>query len=379
MINLQLMNKAVFDTELTDKEFRTLYLICNYAALNNTNTIQLHNGWLMDKLNLCERQVRNITNGLDAKGYIKKEVTGTKKNKNANTYTIIEEINDEIIEEMNEEKKLEINCEINDEIKLEKNCPLKKNIKEIKKEYNNNIYNINNITLDTSDDDRTFEDYLFNDDEQGSNNVAESEQENEMITSTSGYDINNTKDITSTEELVNDDATTCDDVEFDNLFVSSKSLNDDCSIFNEDCPKTLSNPNPFPSLNDEKWKPVVWDENAIFGSGERQNVSVDNLSTQGKKSRQEAQECPQNETEVFQRIYKILEEALGITDVEPFKAKLQEALDLLRQIRPNANRNAFTRCCDDTIYWYTQNNWDDWDMFSVASDFKRDIERMKRA
>lgn len=88
---------------------------------------------------------------------------------------------------------------------------------------------------------------------------------------------------------------------------------------------------------------------------------------------------PQNETDVFNRISEILEEALVITDVEPFKAKLQEALDLLRQVRPNANTNAFTRCCDDTIYWFKNNNWDNLDMFFVASDFKRDIERMKRA
>ena len=95
-INLNFMNKAVFDTDLTDKEFRALYVICNNAAINNSTTVEIHNGWLMDKLNLCERQVQYITKGLVTKGYIKKEVTGTKKNKNANTYTIISEMNDEM-------------------------------------------------------------------------------------------------------------------------------------------------------------------------------------------------------------------------------------------------------------------------------------------
>lgn len=193
----------------------------------------------------------------------------------------------------------------------------------------------------------------MNDNEQGRSNASESDTINKMTTSTSGY-----KNKTSKE--------------FQNIPV------DKSKVINEknDTPKGLT---PHPQIALTPLSPSAWDEDAIFGSGERQNVSVDNLSTNEDKTRQNAQECPQNETEIFQRIYKILEEALVITDVEPFKAKLQEALDLLKQIRPNANRNAFTRCCDDTIYWYTQNNWDDLDMFFVASNFKRDIERMKRA
>lgn len=131
-----------------------------------------------------------------------------------------------------------------------------------------------------------------------------------------------------------------------------------------------------------KWKyvePIAWDEDAIFGAGEHQNVSGNKLSTNEEKTRQEAQKCPQNETDVFKRISEILEEALVITDVEPFKAKLQEAIDLLKQVRPSANINAFTRCCNDTIYWFKNNNFDDLDIFFAASDFKRNIEQMKRA
>ena len=198
---------------------------------------------------------------------------------------------------------------------------------------------------------------VMNDNEQGRSNASESDTINEMTTSTSG-DKNKTSK------------------EFQNIPVDkSKVINNDCNVQGvipnaKDCA-------PAPAT--EEWKPVAWNEDAIFGSGERQNVSGDKLSTQGKKTQPEPQECPQNETDVFNRISEILEEALTITDVEPFKEKLQEALDMLKQIRPSANRNAFTRCCNDTIYWYTQNNWDDLDMFFVASNFKRDIERMKRA
>ena len=155
----------------------------------------------------------------------------------------------------------------------------------------------------------------------------------------------------------------------------SKVINNDCNVQGvipnaKDCA-------PAPAT--EEWKPIAWDEDAIFGLGEPKNVSDDKLSTNEEKTRQEAQKCPQNETDVFKRISEILEEALVITDVEPFKAKLQEAIDLLKQVRPSANINAFTRCCNDTIYWFKNNNFDDLDIFFAASDFKRNIEQMKRA
>lgn len=364
MINLQLMNKAVFDTELTDKEFRTLYLICNYAALNNTNTIQIHNGWLMDKLNLCERQVRNITNGLDAKGYIKKEVTGTKKNKNANTYTIIEEINDE----MNEEKKLEINCEINDEINLEKNCPLKKNIKEIKKEYNNNIYN---ITPDTSDDDKTFEDYLFNDeDEQGSNNVAESEQENEMITSTSGDETINTKNITSTE-IVNQDMATYTQDELDEVFDSS---NDDeniySSIFVEDCP-TLTPQNcatpPSPT-------------NAIEAAGSDETNVVEELPTDTIKSEQDANKVA-NTAFDFHNWCSRMNDAEFITsnedNFEDFKTEIEEMDALMKELKEYGTPQQYKTACNNIQCWYGRNTWNmDINFIAEAGQIKRKYSKV---
>lgn len=160
--------------------------------------------------------------------------------------------------------------------------------------------------------------------------------------------------------------------EFQNIPVDkSKVINEE-----NDTPKGLT---PHPQIAPNPLSPSAWDEDAIFGSGEPKNVSDDKLSTNEEKTRQEAQKCPQNETDVFKRISEILEEALVITDVEPFKAKLQEAIDLLKQVRPSSNINAFTRCCNDTIYWFKNNNFDDLDIFFAASDFKRNIEQMKRA
>ena len=194
--------------------------------------------------------------------------------------------------------------------------------------------------------------------EQGSNYIAESgTTTNEMTTSTPGNENKTSK-------------------EFQNIPV------DKTKVTNNDCNVQGVNPNAkdcAPAPAPEEWKPIAWDEDAIFGAGEPKNVSDDKLSTNEDRTRQNASKCPQNETDVFKRISEILEEALVITDVEPFKAKLQEAIDLLKQVRPSANINAFTRCCDDTIYWFKNNNFDDLDIFFAASDFKRNIEQMKRA
>ena len=156
--------------------------------------------------------------------------------------------------------------------------------------------------------------------EQGSNYIAESgTTTNEMTTSTPGNENKTSK-------------------EFQNIPV------DKTKVTNNDCNVQGVNPNakdcahaPAP----EEWKPIAWDEDAIFGAGEPKNVSDDKLSTNEDRTRQNASKCPQNETDVFKRISEILEEALVITNVEPFNAKLQEAIDLLKQVRPSVKIKTF--------------------------------------
>ena len=88
MFNFSFMNNALVDFNLSDKEFRLLYLIVNNLSLNDTNEIEMYNGFIMDKLNICERQVRRLTTSLVDKGYIAKVNTGTKTNRNANVYRL---------------------------------------------------------------------------------------------------------------------------------------------------------------------------------------------------------------------------------------------------------------------------------------------------
>ena len=378
MFNFSIFTKALTDNTLSKNEFRVLCLMLNTSSFKQSNTIEMYNGYIQDTLGISERNVRDITKSLELKDYIKKEVNTNSHNRNANRYTIL-----------GTEKCAE-NCPPNNlDIKYNNNNITKdlststRTSTEVTLHENNKIKNSN---IKTSEDiiphDGTLQDKEVNNDlklnnmkkeNEMSNKVAiemnaiseqserqarenessESGKENEMTTSTPGNENKTSK-------------------EFQNIPV------DKPKVINEenDTPKGLT---PHPQIALHPLSPSAWDEDAIFGAGEPKNVSDDKLSTNEEKTRQNAQECPQNETDVFKRISEILEEALVITDVEPFKAKTQEAIDLLKQVRPSANINAFTRCCDDTIYWFKNNNFDDLDIFFAASDFKRNIEQMKRA
>ena len=142
MFNFNLMNRALNDSNLSDKAFRMLYTIINYCSLKNSNSVEVHNAHLMMVLNISERWVRKITNELVEKGYITKTVNGTSQNKLANTYTLIDvEVNNTPTDSLcNEGNKYDAqnvpltdkganNCDKN----VDKNVPLKNNNKINKK------------------------------------------------------------------------------------------------------------------------------------------------------------------------------------------------------------------------------------------------------
>lgn len=94
MFNFRIINKALTDVNLTDKEFRMLYLIVNNMSLNHTNSLEMFNGFLMDKLNLCERQVQRLTKSLEEKGYVTRSVESTSKNRNGVVFTLCDNVVD---------------------------------------------------------------------------------------------------------------------------------------------------------------------------------------------------------------------------------------------------------------------------------------------
>lgn len=126
---------------------------------------------------------------------------------------------------------------------------------EVKRSMTDEVNNLklNNIKENERSDKGTT---AMNDNEQGRSNASESEQENEMTTSTSG-DKNNTSK------------------EFQNIPVDKSKVEN----VQNDTPKGLI---PIPPNSAQPPFPLN------KAAGEPQNVSVDNLSTQGNKTRQEA-------------------------------------------------------------------------------------------
>ena len=92
MINLSVLNKALTDRNVSDAEFRLLYMIANNISMGKTATKEIYNGFLMDKLNKSERQTQRLTKSLADKGYIGKQAIGNKHNKNGNIYSLVDDV-----------------------------------------------------------------------------------------------------------------------------------------------------------------------------------------------------------------------------------------------------------------------------------------------
>lgn len=90
MFNFNLMNKAATDVNVSDSQFRTLYIILNNCSMNNSNHIEMYNAFLMDKLHYSESTVKRCTKGLEDNGYISIKRAVKKKQPNVITLNGIE-------------------------------------------------------------------------------------------------------------------------------------------------------------------------------------------------------------------------------------------------------------------------------------------------
>lgn len=419
MFNFKLYNAALEDANLTDKEFRMLCLFLNKSSMDKSDTIEMFNGFLMDKLNLCERHIRRLTNSLEKKGYFTKTITGTVRNRNANTYILkCTEKCDKNVPPCNIEDD-DIKCDKNVDIKCDKNVPL--NNLDIKYNNNNNNitkdlststrtstevtlleenkkYKIKNISSEVTPSTGTFQDEVesvflnssddewlsyevkrsmtddvnnnlklidmkenemkhgvcnaMNVNEQGSNYIAEcGTTTNEMTTSTSGD-----KNITSRD----------DNKEHN---VQSDNVTSNCSIFTENCPKPYLTPQ-FPPT--PLSFPCAWDEDAIFGTGEPQTSSMDNLSIQCEKTQPEPQECPQNEFN-RERMLELFKISAKETVLERFKEQLKE-MDAYMQYLKKNDHFTYKIYLKEILSWWNNpmNVWNsDFDFICVGNGFKR--------
>ena len=72
MINLKFLNYAVEIAE--GNEFRLLYLIANTMSLRKEGRTKIYRDMLADKLGLSKRQISRLTDALEEKGLLRKDL-----------------------------------------------------------------------------------------------------------------------------------------------------------------------------------------------------------------------------------------------------------------------------------------------------------------
>ena len=178
------------------------------------------------------------------------------------------------------------------------------------------------------------------------NESSESGTINEMTTSTSGEENKTSK-------------------EFQNIPVDkSKVINEE-----NDTPKGLT---PHPQIAPNPLSPSAWDEDAIFGTGEPQTSSMDNLSIQCEKTQPEPQECPQNEFN-RERMLELFKISAKETVLERFKEQLKEMDAYMQYLKKNDHFTYEIYLKEIWSWWNNPMNvWNsDFDFICIGNDFKR--------
>lgn len=405
MFNFNLQKRA-FD-ELNAEQFRVVYFLNSTLSMVNkqkntpdNNSIEMFNGYMMDKLGLSERQVQRLIKSLEHTGFISVERATAKKQ--PNTITLIDAENDATTCDKNGDKNVTLN---NLDIKYNNNNNITKDLStstrtstEVTLLEENKKYKIKNISSEVTPSTGTFQDEVesvflnssddewlsyevkrsmtddvnnnlklidmkenemsnkvaiaMNVNEQGSNYIAEcGTTTNEMTTSTSGD-----KNITSRD----------DNKEHN---VQSDNVTSNCSIFTENCPKPYLTPQ-FPPT--PLSFPCAWDEDTIFGTGEPQTSSMDNLSIQCEKTQPEPQECPQNEFN-RERMLELFKISAKETVLERFKEQLKE-MDAYMQYLKKNDHFTYKIYLKEILSWWNNpmNVWNsDFDFICVGNGFKR--------
>lgn len=372
MFNFSIFTKALTDNTLSKNEFRVLCLMLNTSSFKQSNTIEMYNGYIQDTLGISERNVRDITKSLELKDYIKKEVNTNSHNRNANRYTIL-----------GTEKCAE-NCPPNNlDIKYNKNNNIKNiNIKTSDDgtlHENNKIKNINIKTSEVTPDDGTLQDKEVNNDLK----LNDMKKENEM--SDNGTNAMNAiseqrerqaRENESSESGTKNEMTTSTPGNKNNTSREIQNIPVDKSkVINNDCNVQGVNPNAkdcAPAPATEEWKPIAWDEDAIFGSEEPQNVSVDKLSTNDDKTCQNAQECPQIEFN-RERMLRLMDMSAKETVLERFKEQLKEMDAYMQYLKMNDHFTYEIYLKEIWSWWNNPMNvWNsDFDFICVGNSFKR--------
>lgn len=87
VMDFNLMNKALTDVNVSDSQFRTLLLILNNCGMKHTESIEMYNAFMMEKLHYSESTVKRCTKALEQNGYI--SIKRATKKKTPNIITLI--------------------------------------------------------------------------------------------------------------------------------------------------------------------------------------------------------------------------------------------------------------------------------------------------
>lgn len=149
--------------------------------------------------------------------------------------------------------------------------------------------------------------------------------------------------------------------------VQSDKVISDSSIFSENCPKPYLTPQiPLTPLS----FPSAWNEDAIFGSEERQNVSVDKLSTNEEKTQPEPQECPQIEFNREEMI-RLMDMSANETDLDRFKEQLKKMDEYMQWLKLNDSFQ-YKLYVKEIYCWFNSHNWNmEFDFISLGGEFMR--------
>lgn len=149
--------------------------------------------------------------------------------------------------------------------------------------------------------------------------------------------------------------------------VQSDNVISNSSIFYENCPKPYLTPQIPPTPLSF---PSAWDEDAIFGSEEPQNVSGNKLSTNEEKTRQNAQECPQIE---FNReeMLRLMDISANETDLDRFKEQLRKMDEYMQWLKLN-DRFQYKLYVKEIYCWFKSHTWNmELDFISLGGEFMR--------
>lgn len=175
-------------------------------------------------------------------------------------------------------------------------------------------------------------------------------KENEMITSTQGNIITSTSG--NGEQKV-----------------QRGNVISDSSIFYENCSKPLSPQIPLTPLSPMEENLKL--EEAIFGgAGASETSSMDNLSTNGNTTQQEALKCPQNE---FNReeMLRLMDMSANETDLDSFKGQLRKMDEYMQWLKLN-DRFQYKLYVKEIYCWFNSHTWNmELDFISLGGEFMR--------